>query len=415
MTVNRTTGQVTTVATLTGTTGASVSALAFSSTGVLFGSVLDEGASRTANLVTIDTITGQLTVVGPSVPGLDAIVFASPARAQAPDYRLVQMIVIPDRPLASYDISFVDPRTNTYYLADRSNARVDIFDAKNNRWVGSVGGFAGFTGNDDTSGPDGVAADGNRLYAGNGDSTLKVIDLDSLTIINSVNTGGSRRVGKMALDSAGHRLLVVNDADTPPFLTLISTKKGNPILFGPATVLGATARLGQPVWDPSTKRFYISVPELNGNAAHSGVAVFDPKTGTVESVFDIGPCGPSGLALGPHQHLLLGCAQEPSVVIDAKAGTIVANIPEVGGSDEVWFNPGDNRYYLAARNNPGGPFLGVVDADTNLFIQNVPTSTNSHSVAANPRTNDVYVPLTAGQTSPCPHGCIGVFADFSAD
>lgn len=337
-----------------------------------------------------------------------------PGLARAADYRLVQMIVIPGQPLASYDISFVDPKTNMYYLADRSNARVDIFDAKNNRWVGSVGGFAGFTGDNDTSGPDGVVADGNRLYAGNGDSTLKVIDLDSLTIINSVNTGGSKRVDEMALDSAGHRLLVVNNADAPPFLTLISTKKGNPILFGPVTVPGATAGLEQPVWDPSTKRFYISVPELNGDAAHSGVAVFDPKTGTVENVFDIGPCGPSGIALGPHQHLLLGCAQQPSVVIDAKTGAIVANIPEVGGSDEVWFNPGDNRYYLAARNNPGGPVLGVVDADTNLSIQNVPTTTNSHSVAANPRTNDVYVPLTAGPTSPCPHGCIGVFADFSA-
>jgi hypothetical protein len=337
-----------------------------------------------------------------------------PGLAHSADYRLVQTIVIPDLPLASYDISFVDAKTNMYYLADRSNARVDIFDAKNNRWVGSVGGFAGFTGDNDTSGPDGVVADGNRLYAGNGDSTLKVIDLDSLTIIKSVNTGGSKRVDEMALDSDGHQLLVVNNADSPPFLTLISTKKGNPILFGPVTVPGATGGLEQPVWDPSTKRFYISVPELNGDAAHSGVAVFDPKTGTVEKVFDVGLCGPSGLALGPHQHLLLGCAQQPSVVIDAKTGAIVASINQVGGSDEVWFNPGDNHYYLAARNNPGGPVLGVVDADTNLWIQNVPTSPNSHSVAANPKTNDVYVPLTAGATSPCPHGCIGVFADFSA-
>ena len=88
------------------------------------------------------------------------------------------------------------------------------------------------------------------------------------------------------------------------------------------------------------KRFYVSVPELNGDAAHHSVAVFDPKTGTVENVFDVGPCGPSGLTLGPHQHLLLGCAQPPSVVIDAKTGSIVVNSPEVGGSDEVWFNLG---------------------------------------------------------------------------
>ena len=131
----------------------------------------------------------------------------------------------------------------------------------------------------------------------------------------------------------------------------------------------------------------------------------------VEKVFNVGNCGPSGLALGPSQHLLLGCAQQPSIVINAETGQVVAPIAQVGGSDEVWFNPGDNRYYLAARNNPGGPVLGIVDAETNLWIQNVPTSTNSHSVAADPRSNQVYVPLTAGSTSPCVHGCIGVFED----
>jgi hypothetical protein len=92
-------------------------------------------------------------------------------------------------------------------------------------------------------------------------------------------------------------------------------------------------------------------------------------------------------------------------------GDIVASIPQVCGSDEVWFNSGDDRYYLAARNNPGGPVLGIVDAETNVWIQNAPTSPNSHSVAADPRSNRIYVPLTAGTTSPCVRGCIGVFED----
>src|SRR5262249_19021404 len=348
--------------------------------------------------------------------GVTAVLSAAlgPSLAEAADYRLVQMIVVPGVPLASYDISFVDPDTQTYYFADRSNARVDIFDAKANLWVGSVGGFKGFTGNNDTSGPDGVTAEGDRLYAGDGASTLKVIDVPSRTIVNVVNTGGTKRVDEMALDPQGRRLRVVNNADAPPFMTLISTKSGNAILVGHITVPGATGGLEQPVWNPSTKRFYISVPELNGDPPHSGGAGFAPKAGGGEEVYDVGPCGPSGIALGPNQHLLLGCAQPPSVVIAAKTGAIVASIPQVGGSDEVWFNSGDNRYYLAARNNAGGPVLGVVDADTNVWIQNVPTSPNSHSVAANAKTNDVYVPLTANPASPCPAGCIGVYQDVSA-
>src|SRR5258708_38961039 len=97
----------------------------------------------------------------------------------------------------------------------------------------------------------------------------------------------------------------------------------------------------------------MSVPELTHDATQSGVAVFDPATGQVERVFNAGNCGPSGLTLGPNQHLLLACAQPPSIVMDARTGEIVASIAQVGGSDEVWFNPGAKPYYLASRKSPG--------------------------------------------------------------
>ncbi len=37
--------------------------------------------------------------------------------------------------------------------------------------------------------------------------------------------------------------------------------------------------------------------------------------------------------------------------MDARNGHIVKVVHGVGGSDEGWFNKGDDRYYLAARNN----------------------------------------------------------------
>src|SRR5437879_11290445 len=56
-----------------------------------------------------------------------------------------------------YDISWVDPTTQRYYLADRSNAVVDVVDAKRGVFVKQIsGGFKGFTGSNDTSGPNGV-------------------------------------------------------------------------------------------------------------------------------------------------------------------------------------------------------------------------------------------------------------------
>jgi hypothetical protein len=74
-TISRATGLPTKVATLSGSTDRAISALAFNAAGTLFGSRLDEDSTRASDLVTINTTTGALTVLGPSVANLDAIVF----------------------------------------------------------------------------------------------------------------------------------------------------------------------------------------------------------------------------------------------------------------------------------------------------------------------------------------------------
>lgn len=88
-TVNRTTGAVTTVATLSGGTspaGSPVAALAFNA-GVLYGVVIDFSlGTRPTRLVTINTATGVITDLGPSIDRLDAIIFdgATPPPPPAP-------------------------------------------------------------------------------------------------------------------------------------------------------------------------------------------------------------------------------------------------------------------------------------------------------------------------------------------
>src|SRR6476661_7136247 len=52
------------------------------------------------------------------------------------------VIPIPGNPLLSTDLSFTDPGTERFYLADRSNFAVDIVDAEKDVFVGRVTGFA---------------------------------------------------------------------------------------------------------------------------------------------------------------------------------------------------------------------------------------------------------------------------------
>jgi sugar lactone lactonase YvrE len=118
------------------------------------------------------------------------------------DVKLLSTIDIPGAELAQFDIGVVDVEAGRYYLADRSNKGVDIFDTQTNKFVGRVDGFVGVVMRDgrpvgNVSGPNGVALDSKNkvLWVGDGDSTLKAIDLKvkEPKIIASINLGGQRR------------------------------------------------------------------------------------------------------------------------------------------------------------------------------------------------------------------------------
>src|SRR5580700_8750184 len=192
-------------------------------------------------------------------------------------------IAIPGNPIRSFDISWVNPDRAEYYLADRSNKGIDIIDTRRNTFKKTIGGFVGIKLNaagtavdNNHSGPDGVTSHGRWLYAGDGDSTLKVIDLNAPTasaIKQSIPTGGSTRVDEMALTTDGKLLLAANNAEDPPFATLFRANDDGSIsnvsiiikiTVDPAIIpAGLGLSIEQPTWEPKTARFYVSVPQIN--------------------------------------------------------------------------------------------------------------------------------------------------------
>src|SRR5215472_862125 len=63
--------------------------------------------------------------------------------ASATDVKLLTTIDIPGEELKLFDIGVVDAAAGRYYLADRSNKGIDIFDTKTNKFIGRVEGFVG--------------------------------------------------------------------------------------------------------------------------------------------------------------------------------------------------------------------------------------------------------------------------------
>lgn len=352
----------------------------------------------------------------------------APANTQT---KCLTAVAIPGSPLKSYDISFVNPRRAEYYLADRSNKGVDVINTDSLTFKRRLGGFVGFTGSNDTSGPDGVVTHGRWLYAGDGDSTLKVFDLnrpDASALQQTLSTRGATRVDEMDLTTDGEFLLAVNNAENPPYATLFAAN-GDRGFSAVQELARVTIRsdmvppiglsIEQPAWEPKTQRFYVSVPVIANNppgcsptppvTCDGGLLVVDPKNpdaiagpfnpATNTGVVLLHGCGPNGATVGPHSNVLLGCttANNPNdkitQVINAKTKNY-ADIAGIVGSDEVWFNKGDGRYYTGSNRQPGGAVLGVIDG-TSVLIETIPQSSGSHSVAADSQRNLIFVPESA--------------------
>src|SRR5262249_27487516 len=146
----------------------------------------------------------------------------------------------------------------------------------------------------------------------------------------TISTGGTTRVDEMALTSDGRLLLAANNAEDPPFATLFTANgddnKSHVKILTKITVdptiipSGFGLSLEQPAWDPTTRRFYNSIPIIANNpvgcnfgqlpgpitcdggllvidpAALSGttavLGAFNPATRT--GVIALHKCGPNG-------------------------------------------------------------------------------------------------------------------------
>ena len=375
--------------------------------------------SRTTKLLTFSTAL--------IVPWL----LTSAVEAQDTDgFRPIAAVTIGDHggvtatPLNSFDISFVDPAIGLYALGDRTNNAVDLVGTQGLTFLGFCGHgrFTGATGNNNTSGPDGVLIrDHRELWVADGDSTVKVFDVagcsETTTPKKIIATGDAvadMRADEMCYDPVDQVIMVANNAATPPFATLIST-----VFYGtlvhipfPQSTNGAE----QCQWSPRTGLFYITIPGIETpDNGHGQVVVINPGTLTEQTPFDIplaNCAAPQGMAVGPNHDILVGCngngsTTQSSVIIDEGTGAILATIANESGPDEVWFNPGNNHYFLARSSAGSGlQSLGIIDAGTrvadtginNFAPVNMPPANphpSAHSVAADSVTGFTFFPIPA--------------------
>ncbi len=396
-----------------------------------------------------------------SLSGRRALIFAGAAlglaaahpAAAAPTYQFSGTIDIPvtgfntTGNFIGYDLSTFDATNQLYYLTDRSNNGIDVFSAKTNSFVTQLGAgsFAGNTAAAANAGPNGISlttlSDGSRLLlAGNGPSNFLAFNLASngTTLTSPVRTFSTavagtptppNRVDGVAYAPGANTILAANNASNPGFITLINNATGTVINSLKLDGTNGTPNVGSngveaEVYNTARNSFFVAVPALTAAATDAGgVIEVSATTGNILNTYDFdalglgsgGVCNPTGMAQGPGATLIVACSVggTQSIALDPAGAGSIKVITGISGSDQLSYDPVRNVAFESARFEPGGPVLGIIDGSTDTYTQGLPNTYNSHSVAVDPVSGEVFVAFDASsatKTDPfCAGGCIGVF------
>jgi len=199
-----------------------------------------------------------------------------------------------------------------------------------------------------------------------GYSSLKAFNPTTGVMIANIDNGGAARADELASgNTGGGRILIANPNEpTAAFVTLVNTEAKTiltqvkydaaanttgvpPAGHGFNTFFGTPTPRQHGLEQPGFAggKLYLNVPATVQNAGGE-IDVSDPNTGVITAVFPLATCGGTGLAVLPHNELLVECGDSVRI-LSAKDGSELARIAEFGASDEIWFNPGDGRAYFS--------------------------------------------------------------------
>ncbi len=237
------------------------------------------------------------------------------------------------------------------------NNTVEVVDTFAGRDVHSIAGAAA---------PQGVVyvSELNRLFVANGtDGKLRVYDGDTFKLINTLDIGED--ADNVRYDPAEKRVYVAYGGDEEGGIAVIDAASGKR--------LDDVAKLDA---HPESFQIAASRPVIYANiATKAKVVVIDRNTHKVTDwPLRTGKAN-YPMALDEADHRLFVVTRKPAqlVVLDSDSGAMVASVPCVNDSDDLYYDTARKRIYA-----PGGEgFISVVqqiDADHYQSLAKVPTT-----------------------------------------
>jgi len=262
---------------------------------------------------------------------------------------------------------------NRYYVTDRNNAAVDVFNTADSTLVTQIKGtgtnaFAGLKSSNSASGPDGINAVGNLLYVGDVDS-VKIVDPAAQQVVKTVTVGTEGVRADEGCVDAVHGLYMISTPEaSTPYATFINTSTQAVVANVTFTdAAGApSAGLEQCRYDAASDTFFVNNDGTTANPHGELVAMPGASIraiaagGTVNYTalagmkgYSEGNCDPTGLALGPGSDIAVNCREGTTgapllvQIMNRNTGQLVASL-NAGGGDQLEYDPATDRYYSAA-------------------------------------------------------------------
>lgn len=243
----------------------------------------------------------------------------------------------------------------------------------------------------------------NELWVGDGDGTIKIIDLFTSTIVASISTNSTKRADEFGYDPTNDIVVVTNPNEKIPYVSVLSA--ANRTVLGRIMFPNVT-ELEQPAFNPTDGLFYISVPSSGQNPGGS-ICTLDIATLSIAHTYPLPNCVPAGIVFGPKNHLFIGCSgtqitdygYAASYIMDVSTGNVISNISGLAGIDQVTYDSAANLFYASAYQNLGTgntplPQIAVVNASSGTLAQTLPTdNVTAHSVAVDGNTGLMLVPI----------------------
>ncbi len=291
--------------------------------------------------------------------------------AAVPVLRAVADVPLPG-PAVRFDYQSLDLRSDRLYIAHMGADAIVVINVKTRRVEGTIGGLPGVTG------VWAVPALG-RVYASVSRSHF-VAAIDAGTMQVSDRIGNIGFPDGIAYAPEQQKIYVSDESGGGE---LVIDARTNRVL----RTIPLDGEAGNTLFDPGSRCILVAVQTRNQ------VWVIDPASDRVLGRFDlVGAARPHGMAIDAARRLAFVANESDArvLIVDLKTMKVTGSVPVGDNPDVLAFDPGWRRLYVASESGTVSVFS---ETGAGLVHEGDVRMPHAHTVAVDPRTHLIYLPL----------------------